>query len=137
MDHFDSTYFYCKINKSVETCFYFDGDVFPGFPYAGSCKSRDFFFYISVIIRPLRKAKLRDKTFLDKSATFKQALMFDQETANKWILVEKNVTDVKMLFVFFFSSFLGRLDCAGKPFVPVAINLSDHRDEEHRNAQRK
>lgn len=41
------------------------------------------------------------------------------------------------LFVFLFSSFLGRLDCAGKPFVPVGINLSDHRDEGHRNAQRK
>lgn len=86
MDNFDSTYFYCKINKFVETCFYFDGDVFPGlggFPYAGAYKSRDFFFYISVVIRPLRKAKLRDKTLLVKPATFKQALMFDQETANK------------------------------------------------------
>lgn len=30
------------------------------------------------------------------------------------------------IFVFLFSSFLGRLDCAGKSFVPVGINLSDH-----------
>lgn len=43
----------------------------------------------------------------------------------KWTMLKSTI------FVFFFSCFLGRLDCAGKPFVPVKINLSDRGSVDH------
>lgn len=43
----------------------------------------------------------------------------------KWTMLKSTI------FVFFFSFFLGRLDCAGKPFVPVKINLFDRGSVDH------